>query len=181
VSSNFDLICLIFSLITYSSLVCVFPFLFLWGLTEELDAICSIPISHYNQRDVLCWRPSSTSEFSVRSAYHLKMERVNREKGEGSNPHGNKEIWKLIWWLRVPNTTKTFLWKAGSNILPTRQNLERRRVVDNDERTMCNGELESIIHALWTCPATQDVWGACDVRIQKCQTEGRDFQSVLQI
>jgi hypothetical protein len=153
----------------------------IWDLVskEEMEAICSLPLSRYKQRDVLCWRSTSTGEFSVRSAYHLEVERVNREKGEGSNSQGNSEIWKLIWRLRIPNTTKTFLWKACSNILPTKQNLEKRRVVDNDGCNLCNGETESVVHALWTCPAAQDVWGICDMRIQKSQSLGRDFQSVF--
>jgi ribonuclease HI len=146
---------------------------------EEMEAICLLPLSRYKQRDVLCWRSTSTGEFSVRSAYHLEVERVNREKGEGSNSQGNSKIWRLIWRLRIPNTTKTFLWKACSNILPTKQNLEKRRVVDNDGCNLCNGEIESVVHALWTCPAAQDVWGICDMRIQKSQSLGRDFQSVF--
>ena len=51
--------------------------------------------------------------------------------------------------------------------------------MDNDGCILCNGEMESVIHVLWTCPAAQDVWGACDMRIQKCQSVGRDFQSIF--
>jgi hypothetical protein len=49
---------------------------------EEADAICSLPLSRYKQRDMLYWRSTSTGEFSVRSAYYLEVERVNREKGQ---------------------------------------------------------------------------------------------------
>jgi hypothetical protein len=75
---------------------------------EEADAICSLPLSRYKQRDVLYWRSTSTVEFSVRSAYYLEVERVNREKGEGFNSQGHHEIWKLIWRLRFQTLQKLF-------------------------------------------------------------------------
>jgi hypothetical protein len=91
---------------------------------------------------------------------------MNRDKGEGSNSQGSQDIWKLIWRLQVSNPTKTFLWRACSNILPTKVNLARRKVLDNDICILCNREPESVIHAMWPCPAAQDVWGICDLRIQ---------------
>jgi hypothetical protein len=56
VSSNFALVCLIFSLITLSSLVRVFPFLFLWGHDIEneqerdtWDTMCQKICFHSNR------------------------------------------------------------------------------------------------------------------------------------
>jgi ribonuclease HI len=51
--------------------------------------------------------------------------------------------------------------------LPTKQNLLRKGVVDNDFCPCCQLEGESVVHALWCCPAAQDVWGCGPVWCQK--------------
>jgi len=53
-------------------------------------------------------------------------------------------------------------------LLPSKQNLLRKGVVDNDLCPCCNFEEESIIHALWNCPGAQDVWGCGPILFQKC-------------
>lgn len=119
---------------------------------EEVDLICLLPLSRYKQKDLLMWRYTSSGEFTVRSAYFLEKERRQRELGEGSSPSSCNVVWKIILQLKVSNPTKSFLWRACSNILPTRVNLCKRGVVENDLCTMCGREPESVAHALWSCP-----------------------------
>jgi hypothetical protein len=90
---------------------------------EEANLICQLPLSKYIPPDRLIWRGTSTGIFTVRSAYHLEMEIKARKKGEGSSQNGNQLIWKTIWELGVPNAAKVFLWRACTDILPTRVNL----------------------------------------------------------
>lgn len=47
---------------------------------------------------------------------------------------------------------------ACHNTLPTRVNLFQRKMVDTNRCPICERESESIIHALWKCPAAVDVW-----------------------
>ena len=49
--------------------------------------------------------------------------------GEGSGRLGNVQFWKTVWNLQVPNASKVFLWRACSNILPTKDNLHKRGAV----------------------------------------------------
>jgi hypothetical protein len=102
------------------------------------------------------------------------LERRVRDRGEGSNPSNQCGIWKFIWKLNVSNPTKVFLWRACSDILPTRVNLRKRGVLDDDQCMLCGREPETVIHALWECPASQDVWGLCDIRTQKMSSTCRD-------
>jgi ribonuclease HI len=52
-------------------------------------------------------------------------------------------------------------------------------VVTNDLCQFCWQEKETIVHALWECPASQDVWGASERAIQKCRTVGSDFMGLI--
>ena len=70
-----------------------------------------------------------------------------------------KGICSTLWKLQIPNKIKVFGWKACNNILPTKLNLSKRRIIDDD--AMCPVYLrflESIVHALWECAAAKDVW-----------------------
>jgi hypothetical protein len=75
---------------------------------------------------------------------------------------------KKIWAVKASNALKNFLWRACQNVLPTKQNLLRKGVVDNDLCPCCHSEVESVIHALWECPGAQDVWGCGPILFQKC-------------
>ena len=39
------------------------------------------------------------------------------------------EVWKKLWRLEIPNVEKNFLWRACHDILPTRENLLKRKVI----------------------------------------------------
>jgi hypothetical protein len=76
-------------------------------------------------------------------------------------------LWRILWGLQVPNSTKIFLWRACNDILPTKENLKKRGVVDDDLCRFCGIDRETIMHILWECPSSQDVWGSCGWGIQK--------------
>lgn len=44
---------------------------------------------------------------------------------------------------------KNFLWYACHEILPTRVNLHRRKIVEDALCPLCGSEEESVIHVLW--------------------------------
>jgi hypothetical protein len=98
--------------------------------------------------------------------------------GEGSNSQENDCTWKEIWSLKVPNPVKMFLWRACSDVLPTKANLLRRGVLQEVVCVLCNQEIESTRHVLWDCPTAQDVWCACDRIFQKSSFEGSGFREI---
>ena len=55
-----------------------------------------------------------------------------KQKGCVVNEHStaakDRPIWNKIWSLKVPPKVKNFLWRACSTILPTRDNLHRRKL-----------------------------------------------------
>lgn len=59
---------------------------------EEAEIVCNLPLSRYRMEDKLMWHATTTGEFTVRSAYHLKKEKHDAMQGEGSNQGGAQEI-----------------------------------------------------------------------------------------
>lgn len=149
-------------------------------IEEEAEMICNLPLSRYRQQDKMIWFPTNTGEFSVRSAYHLEKEHMRSTQGKGSNSTRSRDLWAGIWKLQIPNAARMFLWRACSNILPTKDNLKRRRVVNDDLCFLCNRFVESVKHILWDCPSAQDVWGDSMQIFQKSQCEGDSFMEVME-
>nr|POE84202.1 putative ribonuclease h protein [Quercus suber] len=57
---------------------------------------------------------------------------------QGSSDLGpQKQFWKGVWNLRVPNKIKHFAWHACNNALPTMVNLHRRHIIPNDTCEIC--------------------------------------------
>lgn len=76
----------------------------------------------------------------MRSSYHLEMCRKTRGKMGPSNSKVGKGGWRNLWNLNTPEVVKMFIWKVVSNSLPTRQNLARRKVVENSLCLVCGLE-----------------------------------------
>ena len=72
-----------------------------------------------------------------------------------------------------------FLWRACSNILPTKDNLVKRGFIKEDLCIFCSLEKETILHILWECPSSQDVWGVCEKNIQKSSLGFSSFMEVV--
>jgi hypothetical protein len=70
---------------------------------------------------------------------------------------------------------KNFVWHACHEILPTRVNLHRRKIVDDALCPLCGIEEESVIHVLWQCPSAADVWSVWCKKLQKWSSDGSDF------
>jgi hypothetical protein len=130
--------------------------------------------------DQQIWSGTKTSIFSVRSAYHLEMER--RARGSSSSsvfPNANP-AWKLIWKLQVPRSTQVFLWRAYNDILPTKEKLLQWKVVDEPGCPTCRREVETSCHAFWGCRAALAIWAEYGGRIQKCVLEDGSFLNIFE-
>jgi hypothetical protein len=159
-----------------------------WDLTalnymfskEEVSIIQSIPVSMSNKEDRCIWRGTKNGQFTVRSAYHLQQELNIQYEASSSFKERCSEVWSKIWSLQLPGVEKKFLWKACKEILPTRANLFKRKVVDNPLCPICSREPESVLHILWSCDSARDAWCVSSRRLQKksSMTFGNFFQVV---
>jgi ribonuclease HI len=148
-------------------------------MEEEAQVISSIPLNPLKSEDKLIWRCSANGDFSVRSAYHLGMELQESEGGQCSYTGREEDFWKVVWALEIPNVTKLFIWRACNELLPTRVNLARRRVIEMKACPCCEREDEDALHALWLCPAARDVWGSSVSCFQKYCYAGTNFKGLV--
>jgi hypothetical protein len=147
---------------------------------EEINLILSLPISVANQGDKQIWRGTKNGLFSVKRAYFIKKEMERKEEAESSSRKGSSRVWREIWKLKLPNAEKKFLWRACHEILPTRTNLHRRKIVEDDLCHLCGQEEETVLHVLWQCPAAADAWSVGCKKLQKWSSDGSDFLQLVE-
>ena len=103
---------------------------------EKTKLIKKIPLSRHSINDKLFWPWTQSGKYSCKSRYQfLKME--EEEEGPEVAQNGDKEFWRSIWDLRVPNKIKNFLWHACRDAIPTKDNLKQRHVTENSVCERC--------------------------------------------
>ena len=116
----------------------------------------------------------------VRTAYHIAL-RMNRTGiGEHSRVQEGKPVWNQLWKLSVPPKVRNFVWRASSDILPTRANLAHRRVPIDPKCAVCGSSDETVLHILWQCPLAWNVWALVKGKLQKCDSSARTFFNLAQ-
>lgn len=96
--------------------------------------------------DQIVWSFSSTSNFSVQSLYGV----INHR---GVIPVCVHTVWKL----KIPPMVQIFLWLLSKNKLLTRDNLLKRRDID-DHTCLFYSEPESINHLFFDCCVAKRLW-----------------------
>jgi hypothetical protein len=86
-----------------------------------------------------------------------------------------------MWNWKCPPVLKNFLWKLGSNILATRENLFQKGILSYPFCPFCLVNTESTFHALWSCPAFVAVWQDCGRQLQKMVIEECDGLHLIKL
>ncbi|XP_038701862.1 uncharacterized protein LOC119998592 [Tripterygium wilfordii] len=115
----------------------------------EANAILLLPICLRMGVDTMFRNGTTNGHYSVRSGYHRAMDL------RGS------------WALQVPPSTKLFLWRAVHNILPSYDNLAKRKLLLDASCMLCKSSPESLMHALFLCPHASEVICHSTNQIQK--------------
>jgi len=93
--------------------------------------ILAIPVKQGHE-DSLAWHYDSRGLFSVKSAYHVLVDKREQEKerqpGESSSTEQGAEtkFWNSLWKVDCVPKIKQFLWRLAQNSLPLRMNIARR-------------------------------------------------------
>lgn len=74
----------------------------------EMEDILQMAWTQENKEDELLWLANPDGCFSVKSCFKILEE------------EDNSEVWKAIWKARLHERCKLFLWRAMSNIIPTK-------------------------------------------------------------
>lgn len=108
-------------------------------LWEEVCQLAST-INFTSEEDSLVW------QYSVQSLYKI----INFR---GIQP----DLISSIWEIKVPPRVQYFIWLLSKNKLLTRDNLGKRRKVE-DVSCLFYNELESINHVFFECAVAQQLW-----------------------
>ncbi|XP_030940521.1 uncharacterized protein LOC115965822 [Quercus lobata] len=92
-----------------------------------------------------------------------------------------EKLWKMYWAWNEPPKVKTFIWRACSNMLPTRMNLQQQKVQVDQRCELCCQQPETCAHFLWECPFARNVWAMMRGRVQKCSNGVQDFFQLFRI
>ncbi|XP_058749287.1 uncharacterized protein LOC131622279 [Vicia villosa] len=112
--------------------------------------ILSLPLSWRTVEDELIWTCEKNGVYSVKSAYH-KLQSESMSKKPSSSGSNFNQVWKRIWHHHLQPRVKSFLWRLGKNILPTRTNLQRKGISLDCVCPLCGLEPESTNHLFLQC------------------------------
>ncbi|KAL0006221.1 hypothetical protein SO802_013782 [Lithocarpus litseifolius] len=130
-------------------------------LPYEVDIIQSIPLSSHLPEDKLVWAETSNGKFNVCSAYTVATRlSSNPNSGTSSDMGQGRQFWKRLWALPLPHKTRHFAWRACRDILPTKANLQKCKVVQDSLCDGCRLEVETTSHIFISYPRAREVW-AC--------------------
>lgn len=146
----------------------------------DADSICRLVLSPLKSRDKLVWNGTKSDIFSVKSAYHMEKQRREQEAGGCSTAPNLRVFWKLVWSLPAPTVLKNFIWRVCHNLLPTKENLYRKGIVDDPKCSLCQVDSESVCLAFWSCPSALVAWQEGSRRVQKLSILASDGLMLMQ-
>ncbi|KAH9672717.1 putative reverse transcriptase/RNA-dependent DNA polymerase [Citrus sinensis] len=122
---------------------------------DDADIIQRIPLPRSSARDELCWHYDKLGRYSVKSGYQIALKEKFQNVPSSSKPKPSQ--WNAIWKLDLPDKLKIFMWRAAKNLLPTAENLWKRKVIPNPTCQRCNQGVETSFHALVECKAAKKI------------------------
>ena len=78
--------------------------------------------------------------------------------GEMSDTSQLMRFWKYLWSCNILHKIHHFAWRACKEVLPTKENLVRRKVLLDGACDECNLEEESSAHLFWHCQRASEIW-----------------------
>ena len=107
----------------------------------------------------MVWLHTKNRVYSVWSGYHkARKVMINESWVESSSSAEGQQISKVLWGLKIPSKLKVFRWRAFHEILPTRVNLAKQKILEDVICHCYKRFAKTTLHAVWDCGATQDVW-----------------------
>ena len=113
--------------------------------------------------------------FTTRSAYKMLANSALVNNASSSNPNPQKQFWRGLWKLQVPNKVKVFAWRA----LPTMDTLIRRHVVDENLCPVCKIAAKDPLHMVLHCSEVEPVWREHGWFSQAFSSPPSDFTDLL--
>ncbi|KAL9440996.1 hypothetical protein AB3S75_019634 [Citrus x aurantiifolia] len=123
---------------------------------EDAAQILKIPLPRQPSPDQVLWHYDKKGNYSVKSGYQLALQMKCPNRPSSSKE--GKSSWSSIWYLQIPEKVKIFMWKATNDLLPTSENLWKRRILQTPWCQRCRSHGETIFHTLFDCKASRKIW-----------------------
>ncbi|KAH9782560.1 reverse transcriptase domain-containing protein [Citrus sinensis] len=143
----------------------------------DADKIVEIPLPRSPKEDTIIWHYDKKGLYSVKSGYQTALSL--KFPAMPSSSMTGKNQWNIIWSLALPEKIRIFAWRAAKNILPSAENLWKRRVIQEPTCQVCKFGVENVFHALVECKAARKIWRLTLFENDIMQTAGQDFLSLL--
>jgi hypothetical protein len=132
----------------------------------EMQQIAS-SISFTDEPDTMIWHFNSSGRYSVQSLYGIVTDR------------GVRQIFTpVVWKITVPPRIHIFLWLLAKNKILTRDNLDKRRKLDDLTCLFCS-EPETAHHLFFECCVAHSIWSIMSKILGI--SVGRDFESIAKL
>lgn len=116
---------------------------------QNRDLILQIPLNTQQDNDLWYWLANPLGSYTVRSCYKL-LDHISVDLNDG--------VWRRIWNLKMSGKVKKFFWRSTMNVLPTTNNLIRRRVEVLPTCSICNASIETVSSVLVDCNFSRSYW-----------------------
>ena len=126
------------------------------GIVDEssLEAILQVVIPFLPRPDKLIWSLDLSGNFSVKS---LIKSTLSPRVFSQQEPN-----WQGLWKLKLHERLKIFIWRLGSNALPTKVNLAHHIGLGDLMCTLCGESEEPFSHLFLQCKVVRPLWfGSC--------------------
>jgi hypothetical protein len=70
-------------------------------------------------------------------------------QGSSSCSPDSSFVWKFMWQLKVPRTVQLFLWRGCNDILPTKEKLFKRKIIDDLLCPLCGNVTGLLCEVTW--------------------------------
>ena len=147
----------------------------------DAQSIKSLPLCITPQTDTFVWLAKRNGFYSVKSGYKILCEDQQTGDLDLNIAKAQRRLWKGVWKLKVPGKIKHFLWKAYTNSLPTKVNLMKRTIIQENVCLLCSDHLEDVKHALWGCSKIHQVWQRRFGWIDNSQGAEGSFSNLVQL
>ncbi|KAL4333862.1 hypothetical protein GQ457_07G011430 [Hibiscus cannabinus] len=112
---------------------------------DYVARICSIPLPRVDLADEIVWKYEGSDCYSVKSGYRLL------QNPQPISSISFSDFYNAVWSLDLPSKIKIHMWRVANNLLPTFDNLQRRRLAVNNVCPFCQSVGEAVAHLLRDC------------------------------
>ena len=147
-------------------------------MKEDAEAIIKIPLPKENKEDEVLWHFDKKGQYSVKSGYQIALQIKYLDT---PSYYGDAfKYWKDLWTLNIPEKIKIFLWRVARNLLPTAENLWRKKILSTPICRLCNKEVETITHSLLYCKNSHKIWRQAPFAVELHGGLNQDVLSSMQ-